>query len=210
MIHRLSLFLHTLSGAKLYFITAAILVFLNTANIYAQLSPGDLTKAHANLEGLSNCTKCHELGDKVTNTKCLDCHKDINSLLVKNIGYHSSPEVKNKECSKCHSEHNGRNFQIVRFDEKKFDHSTTGFVLKGKHSQIKCAECHQSKFIKDPDLKKRKNTFLGLSTNCVNCHEDVHQNTLGSNCGNCHSNDSFKPATKFDHNTAKFRLTGLH
>ncbi|MGA8264330.1 MAG: hypothetical protein WB779_07810, partial [Ignavibacteriaceae bacterium] len=100
MIHRLSLFLHTLSGAKLYFITAAILVFLNTANIYAQLSPGDLTKAHANLEGLSNCTKCHELGDKVTNTKCLDCHKDINSLLVKNMGYHSSPEVKNKECSK--------------------------------------------------------------------------------------------------------------
>ena len=86
MIHRLSLFLHTLSGAKLYFITAAILVFLNTANIYAQLSPGDLTKAHANLEGLSNCTKCHELGDKVTNTKCLDCHKDINSLISKKYG----------------------------------------------------------------------------------------------------------------------------
>ena len=210
MIHRLSLLLHTLSSAGLFFLVAAILVLFNTSNTYAQLSPGDLTKAHANLEGLSNCTKCHELGDKVTNEKCLNCHTEIKSLIQKNIGYHASAEVRSKDCSKCHSEHNGRDFQIVRFDQKKFDHSMTGFVLNGKHSQIKCAECHKAKFIKDPDLKKRKNTFLGLSMNCAGCHEDVHQNTLGNSCGNCHNSNSFKPATKFDHNTAKFKLTGLH
>ena len=210
MIHRLSLFLHTLSSAGIFFLFAAILVLLNTPETYAQLSPGDLTRAHANLEGLSNCTKCHELGEKVTNEKCLDCHTEIKSLLQKNIGYHASAGVRSKDCSKCHSEHNGRDFQIVRFDQNKFDHSTTGFMLSGKHSQIKCAECHQSKFIRDPDLKKRKNTFLGLNTNCVSCHEDVHQQTLGNNCSNCHGFDSFKPAVHFDHNTAKFKLTGLH
>ncbi len=211
MIQRLSLFLHKLGSIKINFIAAAtIFVLLYTANTFAQLSPGDLTKAHANLEGLQNCTKCHELGEKVTNEKCLDCHKELKSLIDKNIGYHSSLDVKNKECRKCHSEHNGRNFQIIRFDENKFDHSLTGFVLNGKHLQIKCKDCHQSKFIRSSDFKKNPNTFLGLNSNCINCHEDVHQKTLGNNCENCHNSDSFKPAAKFDHNTAKFKLTGLH
>ena len=30
----------------------------------AQISPGELTKSHAHLEGMLNCTKCHVLGDK--------------------------------------------------------------------------------------------------------------------------------------------------
>jgi hypothetical protein len=207
---RLTLSLHTFSCSKLYLMAAVILVLFNTGNSYAQISPGDLTKFHASLEGLKNCTVCHVLGDKVTNDKCLDCHKEIKSLIEGNTGYHASVEVKNKECRKCHSEHNGRDFQIVRFDKNRFDHSTTGFTLSGKHSQIKCRECHQSKFIKNSDLKKRENTFLGLSTNCANCHVDVHQNTLGNNCSNCHAFNSFKPASKFDHNTARFKLTGLH
>ena len=207
---RLTISLHTISSGKLYIIATVILVLLNTVNSYAQISPGDLTKFHANLEGLKNCTVCHVLGDKVTNGKCMDCHKEIKSLIVSNTGYHASADVRNKECRKCHSEHNGRDFQIVRFDEKRFDHSTTGFTLSGKHSQIKCKECHQTNFIKNSDLKKRGNTFLGLSANCTNCHEDVHQKTLGNNCSNCHTFNSFKPATKFDHITTRFKLTGLH
>jgi hypothetical protein len=207
---RLTRSLHIISSGKLYIIATVFLVLINIGNSYAQISPGDLTKFHANLEGLKNCTVCHELGDKVTNNKCLNCHKEIKSLILSNTGYHASAEVRNKECRKCHSEHNGRDFQIVRFDEKRFDHSTTGFTLNGKHSQIKCNECHQSKFINNSNLKKRENTFLGLSSNCINCHEDVHQKTLGNNCSNCHSFNSFKPASKFDHNTTRFKLTGMH
>ncbi len=33
--------------------------------VYGQISPGDLSNAHKDLEGMSNCTKCHVLGDKV-------------------------------------------------------------------------------------------------------------------------------------------------
>ena len=34
--------------------------------IGALVSPGPLSKAHAKLEGLDNCQKCHEPGKKVT------------------------------------------------------------------------------------------------------------------------------------------------
>lgn len=39
------------------------------AGIFAQLSPGELSKPHSKLEGLSNCTKCHELGEQVKKRK---------------------------------------------------------------------------------------------------------------------------------------------
>ncbi len=62
----------------------------------------------------------------------------------------------------------------------------------------------------DSKLKKRKNTYLGLNTNCFSCHEDIHQKTLGDNCSKCHNTESFKPAVKFDHSNAEFKLTGAH
>lgn len=178
--------------------------------LFGQISPGDLTKAHANLEGMSNCTKCHELGEKVYNSKCLDCHSEIKTLINSGRGYHTSSDVKGKECYSCHSEHHGRNFRIINFDTKKFDHSKTGFVLKGAHTKAECTDCHQTKFISDSKLKKKSSTYLGLDNKCTNCHEDFHQNTLSDNCSNCHNNESFKPASLFDHNKTQFSLTGAH
>ncbi|MCC6726954.1 MAG: hypothetical protein IT258_20805, partial [Saprospiraceae bacterium] len=43
---------------------------------------------------MSNCTQCHDLGDKVSNNKCLACHKEIKSLVDKKRGYHASKDVK--------------------------------------------------------------------------------------------------------------------
>ena len=34
--------------------------------LHAQLSPGPLTNAHASLEGITNCTQCHTLGEKIS------------------------------------------------------------------------------------------------------------------------------------------------
>ncbi len=203
------IFLFNKSNKICWYILVFVLLLLN-APVFAQLSPGDLTNAHSKLEGISNCTSCHELGEKITNDKCLDCHKEIKNLIEKNAGYHSSIDVKNKFCSKCHSEHHGRNFQIIHFDENKFNHASTGFTLTGKHLQTDCKKCHQTKFITYIDLKKRKNTFLGLQTSCANCHDDVHQKTLGDNCDDCHNTEAFKPAPLFNHNKTKFRLTGRH
>ena len=178
--------------------------------LFAQISPGKLTRAHADLEGLSNCTKCHEIGNKVINSKCLDCHSEIELLVNAGSGYHSSADVKGKLCSKCHSEHHGRKFRIVNFKPKSFDHNKTGYKLSGAHAKAKCEDCHKSENILDPKIKKRSGTYLGLNDNCFSCHRDFHQKTLGDNCASCHNTEKFRPAAKFDHNKAKFKLTGEH
>ncbi|MCF6269184.1 MAG: cytochrome C [Melioribacteraceae bacterium] len=193
-------------------ITIKILfLFLLSQTIWGQISPGELSEAHKNLEGMSNCTKCHVLGASVENFKCLDCHTEVDDLLKSNRGYHSSSGVKGKDCFECHGEHFGRDFDVIRFDEKKFDHSQTKFELTGKHSEIECSKCHTAKYIKIEKLKKRKKTFHGLELSCVSCHSDFHQGTLASNnCLDCHSTDAWRPAPLFSHETAKFKLDGAH
>lgn len=177
--------------------------------VYPQISPGELSKVHSNLEGISNCTKCHTLGEGLSNQKCLDCHKEIKLRIEKNSGYHSSAEVKSKYCWNCHSEHNGRNFKIINFNPGKFDHKKTGYILTGKHKTIECSDCHQSKFIKETILKKDK-TYLGLDKNCSSCHWDIHQKSAGNNCESCHNTSSFKSFIMFDHNKTNFPLLGSH
>ncbi len=176
----------------------------------AQISPGGLSNFHSHLEGISNCTKCHILGEKLSNEKCLECHVELKELVTLNKGYHSSVDVKGKQCAICHSEHHEKNFQIVRFDEKKFNHNLTGFQLIGAHSKKNCKDCHKPKYISSPKILAKKYTYLGLKSACVNCHIDYHQNTLSLICNNCHDANAFKPSTKFNHSSAKYQLEGKH
>ncbi|NVO01206.1 MAG: cytochrome C [Bacteroidetes bacterium] len=177
---------------------------------YAQISPGELSSYHSHLEGISNCTQCHILGEKLSNDKCLGCHTELKERVSQNKGYHSSVEVKGKQCATCHSDHHGKSFQIVKFDEKKFNHNLSGFPLIGAHSKKTCKDCHNIKHIMIPKIITKKFTYLGLKTNCVNCHIDYHQGTLSTTCTNCHDANGFKPASKFNHTSAKFQLTGKH
>lgn len=175
-----------------------------------QISPGDLTSAHAHLEGISNCTKCHVIGQKVTNAKCLECHTEIDTRMDRDMGYHASREVRSKDCFDCHSEHHGRKFDMVRFDEDAFNHRLTGFELTGAHARVDCRSCHMPDNIVDPNLRDRPNTFLGLSRECAQCHEDYHQGTLSGDCASCHTTESFDPASRFNHDKADFALLGKH
>ncbi|NUN10169.1 MAG: cytochrome C [Ignavibacteriaceae bacterium] len=178
--------------------------------LYSQISPGDLSKAHSKLEGLSNCTKCHVLGEKVTNQKCLDCHSEIRTLINNGRGYHASSDVRNKECFACHSEHHGLGFKLIKFDPGAFDHNKTGYPLTGKHSEVKCQDCHNSGKITDSKIKSRGGTYLGLSRNCSTCHSDKHNKTLGSDCAACHTTEGFSPAKLFNHDKTSFRLRDSH
>ncbi|MCX6149433.1 MAG: cytochrome C [Ignavibacteriales bacterium] len=187
-----------------------LFLLFSSQKILAQISPGELSRAHSQFEGISNCTKCHDLGSKLSDTKCIGCHKEINFQVQNKLGFHSSKYVNGKNCWQCHGEHFGRNFQLIRFDEKKFDHSVTGFELTGKHSPLACKQCHQQKNISSSEIKNRKNTFLGLDQNCNSCHQDFHQNTLGNKCEFCHNTSTFKPAISFNHDRAKFKLLGAH
>lgn len=188
----------------------AFLIMLMAMPVLGQISPGPLTDAHAELEGLTNCTKCHKLGDKVLDTKCLECHKEIQSLVNRKTGLHGNPDVVRKNCAECHGEHNGRKFDMLRFDEATFDHLITGYELEGSHATVECKECHTSGNIKDKELKKKPKTFLGLDETCLTCHSDYHQATLPGDCKQCHGMEGFKPAPLFNHDATDFALKGEH
>ena len=47
---------------------------------FAQLSPGPLSAAHEELEGVKNCLKCHGVKETRVDPHCLDCHGEIARL----------------------------------------------------------------------------------------------------------------------------------
>jgi nitrate/TMAO reductase-like tetraheme cytochrome c subunit len=191
---------------SVFFILMAIL----SSSAKAQISPGSLAAVHSQLEGMSNCTKCHELGNKVTNAKCLACHIELKVRVDQNKGYHSSAEVRGKNCSSCHNDHHGVNFQILRFEKEKFNHNLAGFPLTGAHAKKTCKDCHNPGFITSKAILAKKFTYLGLKTECLGCHTDYHQKTLSASCTNCHGVDAFKPVIKFSHATTHYPLAGMH
>ncbi len=195
----------------------ALIVF-GLAPVHAQLSPGKLASPHESLEGLTNCTKCHELGEGPSADKCLACHTTVRARIKAGAGlHHRYVTVEGKACFECHSDHAGREFKLVTWPGgiKKFDHTSTGFTLEGKHATLQCRDCHQPGNIKEPlraedqsiDLTR---TYFGLRRDCLSCHVDQHRAQLGDNCLKCHTQDKWKPATGFDHNRTAFVLTGKH
>jgi hypothetical protein len=221
-----SLKIHSLGGLEVFFqdkrqkikvnyrkkhISGVLFVMLlSILKATAQISPGDLSSPHAHLEGISNCTKCHVLGNKVSDEKCLICHTEIKDRITQQKGYHVSSDVKGKQCIVCHNDHHGKNFQLIRMDTAKFNHVLTGYSLSVPHAKKGCKDCHDTKFIADQKIKDKKFTYLGVSTECLNCHTDYHRKTLSSACLNCHTPDAFKPAPKFNHANTKFQLVGKH
>ncbi len=195
---------------KIRYLCTAVVIFLVCQQSTGQISPGDLAAPHSHLEGISNCTKCHDIGRKVSEEKCLACHLEIKDKIGKKKGYHSSTDVKSKNCISCHSDHHGVKFEIVHFDKTKFDHNLAGYPLTGKHLEAECVDCHTGKFISGGKIRDKKFTYLGLDTKCLGCHEDVHKNTLSTDCASCHSTSAFKPASLFDHLNTKFPLVGKH
>lgn len=127
-----------INHTKVWFI---FLFFIELSVSNAQISPGKLTLAHTSLEGIKNCTACHDLGDKISEQKCLDCHKALKTRINQNKGYHVSKDIIGKQCITCHSEHHGVKFDMIRFDEKKFNHTLTSYELKGAHKKVEtCVE----------------------------------------------------------------------
>jgi hypothetical protein len=165
-----------------------------------RLSPGPLVRAHAALEGVGNCTKCHEAGRELSAAKCLTCHKPIADRIARKFGVHRDV---GDECQSCHVEHRGVDAELRRIDPQTFNHvAETGYAFQGRHADVaaKCASCH------------KKRSFLDVRPVCVDCHKDVHKGTLGAECTRCHSPElAFKETRKqFDHTKARFGLTGAH
>jgi hypothetical protein len=167
-----------LVGPRLFILAVA------PASLPAQISPGPLSAAHHSLDGPLQCANCHIFGGGKPQVKCLECHREIANRLTEKRGYHAA-EVKpgsgSADCARCHSEHNGLNYRMLRWPvaKEKFDHAKAGWVLQGKHAELKCAQCHTAKYIdaRDREVLKRKDlntTYAGLETSCTACQKDVH------------------------------------
>jgi len=203
---------------------AALLGIGLVVSARAQISPGPIARAHQGLNGDTNCVKCHAVSTRSPEFRCLECHKEIAVELQQNKGLHATfprSATAGVACVKCHSDHNGVDFQMIHWDPtpKGFDHSRTGYALDGKHVGVGCRSCHSAQHISAQARallsgKDLNRTWLGLSPSCATCHEDKHQGRFGANCAQCHSTLDWKTASidrqNFDHSKTRYPLTGAH
>ena len=199
---------------------AATLMVGFPADASAQLiSPGKLSRAHENLEGIRNCTQCHQLGNRGSDDdKCLACHIPLQEQLGRGEGLHATYDE--PSCASCHKEHFGVDFDVLHFDHLAFEHPTTGFDLVGAHASLRCQTCHTASLVHDPALAAFQiehntsgETFLGLGTECLDCHnaDDPHDGQFADRaCTSCHDQEAWTPVPGFDHADTRFPLTGRH
>jgi len=89
------------------------------------LSPGPLAAGHAKWEGDDKCETCHSAGRGVPNAKCNACHEPIAKSEANGSGLHGR-KFQGQPCAKCHSDHHGAGFQMVRWTPSAFNHDDTG------------------------------------------------------------------------------------
>jgi hypothetical protein len=181
--------------------TLAILAYRPAhAQIETLVMPGQVIEGHAEYE--NQCSMCHQKFERrKQRALCLDCHEDIAADIEKPAGFHGrSRRTRSAPCATCHTDHEGRDADIVQLDETDFDHDFTDFPLLGKHAENECSACHAA------DEKHRD-----APTECYACHEedDSHGGTLGTKCGDCHSPVEWQDV-EFDHDTTGYPLIGKH
>jgi hypothetical protein len=137
------------------------------------------------------CTDCHPDGFTFSPNECGDCHVSYDpEFTMAHVADFSS------DCRACHDG--------VETVGKNFDHNQIKFTLIGKHSDLKCGDCHKNaKSIAD---------LAATPTACESCHQkdDPHEGRFGTVCGDCHNPVGWKDNVKFDHNLADFKLEGEH
>ena len=183
-------------------------------------SPGSLATAHAYaIEGtsLATCKICHARAGLAQG--CLECHVEIAAQIQADRGYHAFL-LRGKEttCAGCHPDHLGDTFPLVSRrawgwrDPNLFDHPHVEFSLSGVHRDLVCDACHRrvaSFALPAFPAQSRASTYLGLTQECVTCHEDVHAGVLARSCQSCHSQETFRPAVLFQHDDY-YTLEGAH
>lgn len=197
---------------------AGLSLGLTPRPLLAQVSPGPLASAHADLDKANLCFSCHARGGRMTNL-CLDCHTEIAEQVAARRGLHGR-EARPKECASCHPDHAGRSFEMVHWDEgspERFDHRRAGWPLTGGHDGLRCEECHQERFQVAPVAAKIRvrdhdRSWLGLDTACQSCHQDPHETRFGADCASCHSTADWQQIdeARFDHARTRYPLEGRH
>ena len=177
----------------------------------AFISPGPLAEPHAELDGLTTCTSCHQPGAGVSAERCVECHEHVGDQLATATGFHAGKEA----CGSCHRDHRGRDAQLTVLDPNDFDHDATGFPLLGAHAEADCEACHDG---------AAENHWVGSDPSCDSCHldDEPHGATPGreaalARCDSCHGPEAWSPPVfvvgRFDHEDlaqVDFVVSGAH
>ncbi|MBO0753214.1 MAG: cytochrome C [Bradyrhizobiaceae bacterium] len=171
-------------------------------NLFEKLvTPGPVIEGHVKYE--NDCSQCHEPFSRKSQTRlCLDCHKDIAADRRDTKGFHGrQPDAAKQECTQCHTDHKGRDADIMLFDRETFNHALTNFDLHDAHKAVQCVGCHVQ------NVKFRK-----APSRCFDCHrtEDPHKARLGEACDSCHGEASWQRLKPYDHDKTKFPLRDAH
>ena len=140
------------------------------------------------------CQSCHQTGYSNTSPECNSCH---NSKYTATVNPNHTAVGISLVCENCHNS--------VAWSPSTFNHSTTAFVLEGKHTTVTCESCH-------------KGQTTGTNQQCESCHQNVYDTSLNPNhkvvgisteCQTCHTPQGWTPSS-FNHSNTAFALTGSH
>ena len=188
---------------------AALLMTLVLSNLPTPVSgitleklvmPGPVAQAHEDIE--SDCKLCHSPGsDRAQRDLCMDCHENVGRDVAEGQGFHGrNPKARAEDCATCHTDHEGRDAQIVLFSRGGFDHEYTDFPLLGAHRTTQCDTCHLP-----------GTAWHSAPGECIDCHadDDHHDGALGPQCADCHGEENWIES-RFNHKTTDFPLLGQH
>ena len=138
----------------------------------------------------ADCQQCHADGYAGTPTDCFSCHAADYASAVE-PDHSTFPTT----CDDCHL--------VTAWEPASFNHSATGFPLRGAHLAVDCLGCHAD-------------GYAGTPTDCFSCHaadydgaRDPDHTGFPTTCEDCHSENGWEP-TLFDHNQTAFPLDGAH
>lgn len=165
------------------------------------LMPGPLSSAHAKYE--TECEQCHISFDKKNlSSQCLECHEYVAEDRETKTGFHGQHNFALiSNCDTCHSEHEGREFDITSLQPEVFNHQHTRFPLDNAHQFLACDSCHKS-----------DDKFRDADASCNGCHkeDEPHKGKLGDQCDTCHRPTVWLDLKAYDHSETQFPLEGQH
>lgn len=149
-------------------------------------APGELSVAHNESPGITNCMACHTEELVPDPNRCLKCHTEIAQRISSSRGYHRD---KAEDCAVCHAEHQGKDSRLIELDTGDFDHEETGYSLVGAHQKIDdCRLCHR----KDNTIpRKTMQSYLLRDPGCLSCHQSPHPGHQEV-CQSCHTQKNWR------------------
>ncbi len=191
---------------------------------FKQLKTFDHSKTKYPLEGAHEKLKCSEC-HVPTQIRIALAPPNIKSSvpvtkpIELTLAQFKFPHVSKSDCLSCHTDYHKKQLGPICLDchnldtwkKVKFDHNKqSNFMLRHKHVDVKCIECHKpirGEFVKLKSETRQATKYKPIPDTCITCHKDVHRGEFGAKCQECHTEKGWKITKNFHKN---FSLTGVH